>query len=147
MVPSLSDRLKLMRTLTHCIERLHAVGWLHKGLCSDNILFFHGAKADIDLSEPYLSGFDYSRSAAASSLSEVPASSSLLDGIYRHPNVQGQYPIEGSSEREGFNRYHDIYSLGIVMLEMQSGARSRRSRGARMVLRALASMITRTLAN
>lgn len=119
-VPSLSERLGLMRTLAQSVERLHAVGWLHKALSSDNVLFFSHVDTgtDIDFSQPYLSGFDYSRPADTGSMSEAPVNPSLLDDIYRHPSVQGQDPTDGSTEHEGFNRHHDIYSLGIIMLEI-----------------------------
>ncbi|KAG6364182.1 hypothetical protein INS49_005780 [Diaporthe citri] len=119
--PSLTSRVRLMRTLVECVEKLHAVDWLHKGLRSDNIIFFHGGLAGgdsnkgVDLSEPYLTGFDYSRPAGSSSMSEGPGIS-LADDLYRHPNVQG-FNAEGAAGR-GFRKRHDVYSLGLVLTEV-----------------------------
>jgi hypothetical protein len=59
--PSLSLRLGLMKTLVECVERLHAVDWLHKGLRSQNIIFYPSCPGQVDVSQPFISGFDYSR--------------------------------------------------------------------------------------
>lgn len=50
--PSLTLRVRLMRTPVESVEKLHAVDWLHKGLRSDNIFFFHSGLGDekVDLS-------------------------------------------------------------------------------------------------
>lgn len=116
--PSLTPRVRLMRTLIESVEKLHAVDWLHKGLRSDNIIFFFGEPEDnrvVDLSCPYLTGFDYSRPAASVSMSEGPEVC-LADELYRHPNVQG-FSADGAAGR-GFRKRHDIYSLGLVLIEI-----------------------------
>ncbi|KAK2604148.1 hypothetical protein N8I77_007102 [Diaporthe amygdali] len=118
--PSLSSRVRLMRILVESIEKLHAVDWLHKGLRSDNIIFFHdelGKKDNnsVDLSKPYLTGFDYSRPVTSVSMSEGPAVS-FADDLYRHPNVQG-FSADGAAGR-GFRKRHDIYSLGLIITEI-----------------------------
>lgn len=115
--PSLTSRVRLMRTLVECVEKLHAVDWLHKGLRSDNIIFFHNGLGNkkVDLSEPYLTGFDYARPAGSISMSEGPGIS-LADDLYRHPNVQG-FSADGASGR-GFRKRHDIYSLGLILTEI-----------------------------
>lgn len=116
--PSLTSRVRLMRTLVECVEKLHAVDWLHKGLRSDNVIFFLGESEEsriVDLSSPYLTGFDYSRPAASVSMSEGPEIS-LADDLYRHPNVQG-FTAGGAAGR-GFRKRHDIYSLGLIMTEI-----------------------------
>ncbi|KAI7775103.1 hypothetical protein LA080_007387 [Diaporthe eres] len=119
--PSLTVRVRLMRTLVECVEKLHAVDWLHKGLRSHNIIFFHGglgggdSNKGVDLSEPYLTGFDSSRPARSASMSEGPAIS-LADDLYRHPNVQG-FSADGAAGR-GFRKRHDIYSLGLILTEI-----------------------------
>lgn len=115
--PSLTMRVRLMQALSECVERLHAVDWLHKGLRSENVIFFPGEGDYVDLSKPFLSGFDYSRPSTSKSLSEGPTGN-LADDLYRHPQVQG-VPADASSGR-GFRRHHDIYSLGIILTEIAS---------------------------
>lgn len=113
--PSLSDRLRLIKILSDCIERLHAVDWLHKGLRSQNILFFNHTESRVDYGQPFLSGFDYSRPEHADFMSEVPPHIGLED-LYRHPAVQGS--PRDDAHGFGFKKHHDIYSLGIIMLEI-----------------------------
>jgi len=112
-VPSLTIRLALLRKLAQAVEQLHAVNWLHKGLSSDNVLFLDGSGADP--AEPYLGGFDFSRPGGAVSMSS-DATGSPAEDLYRHPGVQGS-PREGSRGL-GFSKRHDIYSLGVVMVEV-----------------------------
>lgn len=148
-IPSLTDRIVLMTRLAECIERLHAVNWLHKGLRSHNILFFNtapspppdttnGMNSDhsvIDFSQPYISGFDYSRPAHNEEFTEQPPENAAYD-LYRHPRVQGSgnrdpspLPAASSSVRgdnagtspsqpSGFKKSYDLYSLGIILLEI-----------------------------
>ena len=54
--PAISRRIALAKKLVTCLLYLHSVNWLHKFLQSDNVLFFSS-----DLSNPYLSGFDFAR--------------------------------------------------------------------------------------
>ncbi|KAM5370954.1 hypothetical protein ACJZ2D_008267 [Fusarium nematophilum] len=114
-MPSLTVRVKLMRTLAEFLEKLHAVNWLHKGLRSQSIIFFQEYSGDVDLTKPYLSGFDYSRPENADYMSESPPAVAAED-LYRHPSVQGG-PRE-DSRGFGFKKHHDIYSLGVVLLEI-----------------------------
>ncbi|KAI9736266.1 MAG: hypothetical protein M1834_001152 [Cirrosporium novae-zelandiae] len=111
--PSLTKRLELARALVTCIWYLHATDWLHKGLRSDNIVFFKG-ESQIDLSQPYLSGFDYARPAKRNEVTELPPNNPEYD-IYRHPNVHGDVPRDG---KRGYKMIYDIYSIGIVLLEI-----------------------------
>lgn len=113
--PSLTVRTGMMRTLAECVERLHAVNWLHKGLRSENIIFFQDEADNIDFSKPCLSGFDYSRPSTSASLSEGPAAN-LSEDLYRHPQVQGAPADHGSTH--GYRRHHDIYSLGLILTEI-----------------------------
>jgi hypothetical protein len=126
-IPSLTDRITLMRLLAETVERLHAVDWLHKGLRSDNILLFpkKGGKVDngqvkegeINYADPYISGFDYSRPATSDDLTERPLDNPAAD-IYRHPSVQHRGNREDAGGRESYKKSFDIYSLGIVLLEI-----------------------------
>lgn len=122
--PSLTMRVSLMRTIAQAVEKLHSVNWLHKGLRSENIIFFHcqspsdsSTTADgPDIDEPYLTGFDYSRAEDAVSMSSN-APKAISEDLYRHPGVQGGPPREGS-RRLGYKKRHDIYSLGVVLSEI-----------------------------
>ncbi|OAK97904.1 hypothetical protein IQ06DRAFT_296170 [Phaeosphaeriaceae sp. SRC1lsM3a] len=146
-VPSLTERVRLMKLLAETVERLHAVDWLHKGLRSANILFFtqpsssstaptstktgDGDKIDIsriNFSDPYISGFDYSRPATSEDMTERPTDNPQAD-IYRHPTVQSTGNRESPSPnpststtsltgRESYKKSFDIYSLGLILLEI-----------------------------
>lgn len=69
-----------------------------------------------DLSEPYLTGFDYSRAEDAVSMSSN-APKAISEDLYRHPSVRGGPPRE-RSRRLGYKKRHDIYSLGVVLSEI-----------------------------
>ncbi|KAF1948031.1 hypothetical protein EJ02DRAFT_499141 [Clathrospora elynae] len=116
-IPSLTDRITLMRLLSSTLERLHAVDWLHKGLRSANILLFPKKDGQVNWSEPLISGFDYSRPATSDDMTERPLDNPSAD-IYRHPSVQHKGNREDASGRESYKKSFDIYSLGIVLLEI-----------------------------
>lgn len=117
-VPSLTDRIALMRLLSETLERLHAVNWLHKGLRSSNILFFADCgPSEVDYADPYISGFDYSRPAMNDDMTEKPPENASAD-IYRHPRVQGSGLRESSSPSSSYKKSYDLYSLGIILLEI-----------------------------
>ena len=108
--PSLSARLALCAVLARCVHSLHAVNWLHKALQPENIVFFSSSKLS-SLNEPFLSGFELSRPSIMDQLTEKPSFDPFKD-IYRHPNAQ-------SSQADGnYRKSYDIYSLGILMIEV-----------------------------
>jgi hypothetical protein len=140
--PSVKDRIVLMKLLAETLERLHAVDWLHKDLRSANVLFYpfttppNDVSASIvkigdkyiDLADPYISGFDYL-------LPAIPDVETLHRGgnpeldIYRHPDVQRTGNREpsfshlsaddlGASSREPYKKSYDIYSLGLLFMEI-----------------------------
>jgi hypothetical protein len=116
-IPSLTDRITLMRLLAETVERLHAVDWLHKGLRSANILLFPKKGGEINYADPFISGFDYSRPATSDDMTERPLDNPAAD-VYRHPNVQHKGNREDASGRESYKKSFDLYSLGIVLLEI-----------------------------
>ncbi|KUJ17107.1 uncharacterized protein LY89DRAFT_782305 [Mollisia scopiformis] len=114
-VPSLTARFALAKDIVQCVEKLHAVNWLHKGLRSDNLLLYETREGTIDLSKSYLSGFDYARPAHRKDMTERTVGNVLHD-LYRHPQVQGF--IQDDSQGRRYKKRHDIYSLGILLLEI-----------------------------
>ncbi|KAL1639976.1 hypothetical protein SLS58_007402 [Diplodia intermedia] len=134
---ALGDRFKLALALSRCIAQLHMVKWVHESFRSENILFFpesrralHDADeagklegrgkerndetastmgSTIDYGKPSVLGFEYSRP-------EVDFSHGLPDNnperdVYRHPVRQGM-------PDKPFSKIHDIYALGVVLLEI-----------------------------
>ncbi|KAJ3537211.1 hypothetical protein NM208_g6414 [Fusarium decemcellulare] len=108
-LPTLGDRYRLAYALTLSLAILHASGWLHKSIRSHNIMFPMKGERPI-WSRPYLVGFDFSRPDSSDETTEKPEHSVRFN-IYRHPSAQG---IPGESFRKGF----DIYSLGVVLVEV-----------------------------
>jgi hypothetical protein len=114
---SVSARLKLAFRISSCVLYFHSVNWLHKGLRSQSILFFPDSTGIPNLSDPIVSGFDYSRPAASDDMTERPTDNPSAD-IYRHPVVQSSGNRESVSPRNGFRKTYDIYSLGVVLAEI-----------------------------
>jgi hypothetical protein len=108
--PSLSARTALCATLARCVHSLHGVNWLHKVIRAENIIFF-SASGLPNLSEPFVSGFKLSRPSIMDQFTEKPRFEAFKD-IYRHPYAQ-------SSQADGnYRKSYDIYSLGVVMIEI-----------------------------
>ena len=118
--PDLDARVRLAATLSVATWSLHSLDWLHKSLCSSNVLFFpsafsasaHRATATAalvpDISKPYLTGFDASRPDLDTALSVVPRNPSIAN-LHRHPSSLRGIP---------YAKAFDIYSLGLVLLEI-----------------------------
>jgi hypothetical protein len=124
--PSFSARTALCATLASCILSFHDVNWLHKGLRSDNILFYvPGGSQQNDwqhyqytvLNAPYVSGFELSRPSSAVGMSEGPESNAARD-IYRHPCAQSVLSPQRHPNTDVYRKSYDIYSLGLMFLEI-----------------------------
>ncbi|KAI1211926.1 prion-inhibition and propagation-domain-containing protein [Annulohypoxylon truncatum] len=106
-IPLLGERFQLAYTLACAFSRFHAAGWLHKGFHSGSIIFFHKRGGQgVDVTEPFVTGFQYSRPQGASSLSFSPLDNKGL-GYYYHPDAH-----------KGSTRRLDLYSLGVVLYEL-----------------------------
>jgi hypothetical protein len=125
-LPTLNDRFALAVSLAKALVQLHICGWLHKSICSRNILFFYPEGYDEDgmgdikrlISGPFLEGYGYARadmpvaSDHGATFSETIAADVDMD-LYRHPRTFGS-----SEKRTTFKKTYDIYSLGILLLEV-----------------------------
>ncbi|KAK1831487.1 hypothetical protein QBC39DRAFT_351436 [Podospora conica] len=108
--PSLEARLRLALTLAVALFQFHAVGWVHKSFRSSNILFFPDeSPSPSAVDNPYLVGFEYAREDAG--FSDNPVYPDIATDIYRHPQTWGK-------PTTNFQKMHDIYSLGVVLLEI-----------------------------
>ena len=115
--PTLNQRFAMAVCLSQTLFELHSVQWLHKGIRSDNILFGWepaddaGTQLKPKYTNPYLAGFEFSREQNDRSTTEQD--DRLERQIYRHPDRQG---LPADSPK--FTVLHDIYSLGVVLLEI-----------------------------
>ena len=114
-VPPLGDRFRLALNLATSLSALHTSGWLHKQLSSHNVLLFPQCTASDRVGiwripRPFIVGFEYSRPNEQDADSEAVVNS-LHQQPYRHPNSQGP-------RRKRFCRAFDVYSLGVMLLEI-----------------------------
>lgn len=115
-IPPLGDRFRLARALSTSLLQLHAAGWLHRRIRSHTVFFFRNGQdhvlslGQVDLAQPYITGFGYAYpdgywmqpSVASHSIKQVE------HDLYRHP----------SSTTGTYHRQYDVYSLGILLLEI-----------------------------
>jgi len=104
----LGDKFKLALGLARCISQLQMVNWVHEGFRSENILLFPSNKK-LSWNEPWVLGFESSR--PDSFFSAGRADYCAARDVYRHPDRQGR-------PEQVFNKLHDIYALGVVLLEI-----------------------------
>ncbi|KAL8811118.1 MAG: hypothetical protein Q9200_002059 [Gallowayella weberi] len=124
----LNHKLSFCCNIAQAVLYVHLVGWVHKSIRPDNILVFEDevneedddGDKDVDvrsrryfpfsLNSPYLAGFEYARSVKA--LSDRTSDAEWRVNIYRHPKRQHLV------QNEEYTMAHDIYSLGVVLLEV-----------------------------
>ncbi|CAO2654552.1 Nn.00g112850.m01.CDS01 [Neocucurbitaria sp. VM-36] len=114
----LEQKFSLATHLAQALQYFHLAGWLHKGLRSSNIIFCADTESQIDLSNPYIIGFDYSRGELARYETETVESTDNIEiaaDAFRHPDTQGP-----PTDRAQFERKFDVYSLGMVLLDIGS---------------------------
>ena len=88
----------------------HADKWVHKSFRSQSIIFFKRLEnAAVDFKNPYLVNFEYARALDTKTRWDVDMDTER--NLYRHPDRQG-------TPRKSFNKVHDLYALGVVLLEI-----------------------------
>ena len=106
--PDLAQRFRLCWQLSQCLISMHSVGWLHRGMRSENVICFAPRTNEPDV-EPlasyffdhfFVSGFDSSRLETDFSLG--PYDNVVQKNIYRHPDRWG-------APRRTYSRLDDIY--------------------------------------
>ena len=119
MLASILLGLKIFVFFFHKAQSHRRFVQVHESFRSENVLFYPKTSPlgqhppstgdEVDYSEPWLLGFEYSRP-------ELDFSAGFIDidpsrDVYRHPERQGQ-------PQKLFNKLHDIYALGVVLLEI-----------------------------
>ena len=104
-------RIAMAQQLSKWLLYLHAVNWLHKGIRSANVLFL-SRKGSKDFGHPYVSGFEYSRVSEGDHTTTGPPGTIEDWAWYIHPDYLG------SKRGLGFRKTYDMYSLGVVLVEL-----------------------------
>ncbi|KAK3360524.1 hypothetical protein B0T25DRAFT_578437 [Lasiosphaeria hispida] len=113
---SLKQRFHVARTVAASIGTFHADNWVHKSIRSHAVQFFFtlkpGATIPVcDFHNPYLTEFESSRPESGQSLFvTAPTVQDIDRDVYLHPD---RY-----SPPKPFIKVYDIYSLGVVLLEI-----------------------------
>ena len=114
-MPCLEDRFRLAFRLALSLLHIHAKGVSHRNINSSNVVF-----VDVDrptntnpmpwkdgaIRRPFLTSFDTSAEDTRAAHQE-----SFISSIYRHPMAE-------SGKRTAYKSAYDIYSLGLILLEV-----------------------------
>ena len=110
----LDHRIRLANCLATAILYVHSEGhFVHKHINPQNIIVFNvddGPRFPWAIGYPFLVGFDRSRS--ESGMTSKRGELQLVRCVYQHPQRWG----ERAESR--FRMLHDVYSLGVVLLEV-----------------------------
>lgn len=104
----LNHRVQLAKQLARSVMFVHTSGFVHKNIRPETILVFTDGSKSIGPS--FLSGFERVRPSGAST--ERSGDLEWEKNFYRHPVRQGLWP------EELYKMQHDIYSLGVCLLEL-----------------------------
>ncbi|KAE8376946.1 hypothetical protein BDV26DRAFT_264578 [Aspergillus bertholletiae] len=105
---SLSKRFQLAKQLARSVMFVHATNFVHKNIRPDTVVVFADETGSIGPS--FLIGFERIRKADGPT--ESVGDLEWEKNLYRHPVRQGLVP------EEFFLMQHDIYSLGVCLLEV-----------------------------
>ncbi|KAJ4290889.1 hypothetical protein N0V90_010085 [Kalmusia sp. IMI 367209] len=106
---SLEERFEVALSISKSLTALHADGWVHKNFRSRSIVFFHDCEGFMK-DNPYLVNFEYTRSTNNDS-SHINDDDDEDKHVYRHP-------LRQRAPQQSFNQVHDLYALGVVLLEI-----------------------------
>jgi hypothetical protein len=125
-------RFELAQSLAQSILYLHTAGWLHRGIRSSHIIFCSEREFFSDTHEqleqleqldlPYLAGFDYTYLPPYDAGDEKLQVHIKERQLYRHPDVQHDptttYDAAIGDNDPSFTKNHDIYSFGVILVEL-----------------------------
>ncbi|MCJ1454465.1 hypothetical protein MMC28_004818 [Mycoblastus sanguinarius] len=107
----LDYRFQLSHRIAEALLSVHALQRVHKNIRTDNILLLKSINnEESQIGDPYLIDWTMLRSTRIPS--NQKGDNDWLTNIYRHPRRQG-WQLE-----DRYNMGHDIYSLGVCLLEI-----------------------------
>lgn len=114
-MPSLEDRFRLAFNLASSLLHLHAKKVFHRNINSRNVIFFTNDETEVSgLAKPWKKGIirrPFFTSFDQSSEDYGDVEEPFISNIYRHPSYE-------RGQRSRFKAVYDIYSLGLILLEV-----------------------------
>jgi hypothetical protein len=108
----LGDKFRLAQVLSQALYSIHISNWLHKSICSANVVSFARGKRSkntkFSVSSTFLTGYELARPSGLSEVTMGPQGHAL--NLYAHPAYR--------SGNVRYCRLFDIYSLGVILLEI-----------------------------
>ncbi|CUS12331.1 unnamed protein product [Tuber aestivum] len=104
----LEERVLLAKQVAKAVMFVHNLNFVHKNMRPETILVFPNPGKTLGI--PFIVGFQMFRAADGSSY--MAGDESWSKNLYRHPSRQGNYPDNK------YKMQHDIYSLGVILLEI-----------------------------
>ncbi|SMR55718.1 unnamed protein product [Zymoseptoria tritici ST99CH_3D1] len=105
---NLTQRIALARQFARAVSYVHALGFVHKNVRPETIVGF--SQTDGTARRFFLVGFEQPRLADGQTM--IRGDNEWHRNLYRHPTRQGLRP------EETFVMQHDMYSLGVCLLEI-----------------------------
>ncbi|RYP80294.1 hypothetical protein DL770_006293 [Monosporascus sp. CRB-9-2] len=105
---SLSERFRLAMQLARAVCSVHTFGMVHKSIRPENIIVFRDRESI--LGTTFLLGFERLR--REEDRTRLTGDTDRVKNLYRHPQRQGP------KLRDPYVMQHDIYSLGVCLLEI-----------------------------
>lgn len=107
----LDYRFRLAHGVAEAVLSVHALKMVHKNIRSSNILLLKPRGTDtMQIGNPFL--INWAKLRSTDMPSSMVGDQNWLKDIYRHPRRQGLQPDQR------YNMGHDIYSLGVCLLEI-----------------------------
>lgn len=115
--PTLAERFKIAVCLAQSILEFHSNNWLHKAVCSSNVIFFKDRLGHrLVYSEPFISGFEFARPDTAKDTTLDTFGGVDFD-VFCHPDLVESI-ASANTGKPRYQRQYDIYGLGITLLEL-----------------------------
>ncbi|KAL9622127.1 MAG: hypothetical protein Q9160_003470 [Pyrenula sp. 1 TL-2023] len=107
---SRSDRLLIAKQLARSVSYVQTYGFVHKNIRPETIITLMEQSSNSSLGLPFLLGFNHFRQEDGQTFQSND--SAWEEDLYRHPQRQG------SDRKEYYVMQHDIYSLGVCLMEI-----------------------------
>jgi serine/threonine protein kinase len=108
--PELLERLRICKNLALATKAVHSIGLVHKAIRARSILMLSKPGDPLSAAKTYLQDWNYVREVSGATRERGEAF--WPKRIYQHPERQGEYA------EAIFETRHDLYSLGVCMLEI-----------------------------